>query len=92
MIFSTSRYAGGLKGQMADRHSTSYTTYVFRKPKSLISLRVFNYEFRDGDRLDTIANELLGDPARWWEIMDINPEVHDPMHIAPGTVLRIPND
>lgn len=91
MIYSTSRYANGVKGQMADRHSTNYTTYVHRVMPSTANIKFYLYTFVEGDRLDVIAGRFLGDENRWWEIMDYNPEVHDPLHIAPGTVLRIPS-
>lgn len=43
-----------------------------------------------GERLDRIAARLYGDPTRWWEIADINPEVSYPGYLPPGSVLRVP--
>jgi hypothetical protein len=33
----------------------------------------FIYEWVEGDRLDNLSNRYLGNPASWWEILDINP-------------------
>jgi prophage DNA circulation protein len=43
-----------------------------------------------GERMDQIAARLFGDPTRWWEIAEINPEVPFPAGIEAGTVLRVP--
>lgn len=91
-IFSSSRYAGGVKGQMADRHSTTYTSYVFRAQQVTRPIAYFEYVVKERDRLDMLAYIMLGDENRWWEIMDYNPEVHDPLHLTPGMVLRIPSE
>jgi len=46
----------------------------------------------DGDRIDGIAHAFLGDPLRWWEIADLNPEVDDFENFPLNTRLRIPSD
>jgi nucleoid-associated protein YgaU len=46
---------------------------------------------RRGDTLSRIAGEEYGDPTRWREIADLNPEVtRDLRRLVPGVVLRIP--
>jgi nucleoid-associated protein YgaU len=52
----------------------------------------FFYTWVETDRLDRIALRFLGASTLWWQIMDINPEIIDPLTIVPGTVLRIPNE
>lgn len=43
-----------------------------------------------GDRLDSIAQEYLGDATLWWVIATAN-QIHDaPFSLPDGTVLRIP--
>lgn len=45
-----------------------------------------------GDRLDSIAQEYLGDASLWWIIADAN-NIHDaPFSLPDGTVLRIPSN
>lgn len=48
------------------------------------------YTTRYGDRLDQVAARLYGDPTRWWEIAEINPEVSYPGVLAAGIILRVP--
>lgn len=43
-----------------------------------------------GDRLDSIAQEYLGDASLWWVIATAN-QIHDaPFSLDDGTILRIP--
>ena len=44
---------------------------------------------RSGDRLDTIAAEEFGDPAKWRLIASAN-NLTDPASLTPGQVLTIP--
>lgn len=43
------------------------------------------------DSIYFLAQAYLGNAARWWEIMDANPELVDAMNIAPGAMVRIPS-
>jgi hypothetical protein len=43
-----------------------------------------------GDTFDSLAYGIFGDPLRWWEIADINPEIAFPGEIPAGTILRVP--
>ena len=38
----------------------------------------FQHTVHDGDRLDLLAFKYYGDPARWWQIADANPEFEFP--------------
>ena len=42
-----------------------------------------------GDRLDTIAGEIYGDPGKWRLVAERN-HILDPLAIRPGQVLQIP--
>ena len=45
-----------------------------------------------GDRLDSIAEQYLGDATLWWVIATAN-QIHDaPFSLDDGTVLRIPSN
>ncbi len=46
-------------------------------------------EQASGDRLDEIASEEYGDPALW-RILAMFNDIDDPLHLTPGTALRIP--
>lgn len=45
---------------------------------------------KDGDRIDRIAFDYLGNAALWWVICDYN-DVFYPLELEIGSVLRIPS-
>ena len=47
-----------------------------------------------GDRLDTLANEFLGNIDLWWIITTANPDVirRDSFNLKPGIEIRIPSN
>ena len=44
----------------------------------------------DGDRIDLLAYQYLGDPTLWWVICDFN-DLAFPLELAGGAMLRIPS-
>lgn len=89
-IFLDSRYADGLIFKSWDARKNQYQITVLRNWPTYTT-KFFIYEWSDTDRLDLVANKYLGSSDYWWQIMDINPEIVDPINIAPGTHLRIPS-
>jgi nucleoid-associated protein YgaU len=77
MYSSSSRYRLSESRQTAERRPALPTRYV-------------TYTVRDGDTVESIAARQLGDPLRYWEISDINPQFKFPMDISPGDVIRLP--
>jgi hypothetical protein len=51
--------------------------------------RAMDYTVVQGDRIDVLAYEYLGDSRLWYIIADMNPTV-DPLHLVGGTILRLP--
>lgn len=91
MIHYNSRY--DLAGEVAavpDRYGTGINQTVFRVFPETSSGVFGEYVWKDGDRIDQLATFFLGNASRWWEIMDLNPEIHSPSEIAPGTAIRVP--
>jgi len=91
MIHYNSRY--DLAGEVTvvpERYGQGFTKTVFRVFPNSISGVIGEYTWRDGDRIDQIANFFLGNASRWWELMDLNPEIHSPAEIAPGMTIRVP--
>lgn len=91
MIFTDSRYASGILAKSYDSRTESYGVTVFRQFPTETSAFFF-YTWTQRDRIDLVANDLLGDPELWWVIMDYNPEISNPFGIPLGTVLRIPGE
>lgn len=75
---SLSRYRVDDSGQRAVRVSVPR--------QALYSL----YVTTASDTLESIATRHLGNPLRFWEIADINPQVKFPLDLEVGTVLRLP--
>jgi nucleoid-associated protein YgaU len=90
MPYFDSRYADGFFYRASDPRNGSYQITVDRiYPPVNISFSY--YVWVDGDRIDIISERYYGTEDSWWKIMDINPEISDPLNIAPGTTIRIPN-
>ena len=90
MIYLDSRYVDGTVFKAYDARTATYQLTVFRNFPTY-STSFFIYEWVETDRIDDIALQFLGKSELWWQIMDINPEILDPLNIPPGTQLRIPN-
>jgi hypothetical protein len=89
MIYSDSRYSNGYFFKAQDSRTGRYNTTVFRKfPVSRSDF--YQYVWVERDRIDVVAQRVLGNANFWTKIMDFNPEISDPLNIAPGTVIRIP--
>ena len=70
-------------------------TIVYLKRRFIPSADNFSllekYTVKQGDRLDNIAANILGDPLAFWRICDAN-NAMDPLEILaqPGRFLRVP--
>lgn len=90
MIYSDSRYAKGTVLKVQDPRNSVYRLAVYRKfPKARSDF--YWYTWVQGDRIDLVANRLIGSPNFWWKIMDFNPEILDPFSIPIGANVRIPS-
>lgn len=90
MIYSDSRYASGTVLKAQDARTGEYVTAVYRD-WPVIRSPFYHYTWVEGDRIDRVADLLLGSPSFWWRIMDLNPEYLDPFTIPVGTTIRIPS-
>jgi len=90
MILSDSRYSDGELQKSLDSRKNLVSISVVRVFPST-QVPFYYYTWNSSDRIDLVALRLLGDPELWWQIMDINPEITNPLTIAPGTILRIPS-
>jgi hypothetical protein len=89
MIFTDSRYADGTLIKAQDSRTNTYRLGVYRKFPTK-SVQYYQYVWAEGDRIDSVTNNLMGNPSFWWQIMDANPEIINPTDIPVGTILRIP--
>lgn len=91
MIYADSRYADGRVFKAMDSRTEKAQITVLRKYLNLQS-NYYTMTWREGDRIDVIAQKIYGSSDYWHFIMDYNPEIVDPNGIAPGTLIRVPND
>jgi hypothetical protein len=89
-MYSDSRYSDGYFLKANDARTTRNQISVYRRFPSYTT-SFYYYSWLEGDRIDVLASKIYGDSDRWWNIMDANPEIIDPMNIIPGTLIRVPN-
>lgn len=49
----------------------------------------YEYTVVQGDRIDVLAYQALGDSRLWWVIADLNPDV-DPLRLQGGQIIVLP--
>ena len=81
------RYTFNPKKKLSDGREVYISKKLPKIPKTDSDIYV---AVQTGDRLDSIAQEYLGDASLWWVIANAN-QIHDaPFSLPDGTVLRIP--
>ncbi len=87
----TSRYSGVATATITTpdgRIITYVTRRVVPQPSAFATLQTIT--IKDGDRLDIIAAQYLGDPTAFWRICDANGAIRpDSLIEEPGQTLRI---
>ena len=91
MIYLNSRYADALVAGVVDARTAGNDTAVYRKFPGTTAKSYLTYTWVEGDRLDIVAAQHYSDPTQYWRILDDNPAILDPLHIKPGTSIRIAN-
>lgn len=89
-IERVSRYNTGTLAQIKYSHTGTYQITVYRSWDMSLTKTFTTYTWVYGDTLAALAERYCGGPKYWWEIMDINPEITNPLQIDPGTVIRVP--
>jgi len=90
-LFSiTSRYKS-IETASLDNHGE---TVVYIRRRFLPQADNFSllqvYTVKEGDRLDNIANQFLGDPEKFWQLCDANTVMHpEALTATPGTAINI---
>ncbi len=65
-------------------------TDIHQVPAEETEAPMKEYRVKEGDTLWEIAEEQLGDPLRWQEILQLNPEISDGDLIYPGQIIKVP--
>jgi hypothetical protein len=88
MISANSRY----KNSSLTTEEVNNKSIIYILPSQPV-VEVFQYSYYNvtfADRIDTIAATFLGNPALWYLIAKVNPQIMNFLDLQPGTVLRIP--
>jgi nucleoid-associated protein YgaU len=64
---------------------------VYLRPSPVLASPLNTIVVRPGDTLWTLSRQHLGRGTRWLELMAANPNLPDPIRLAPGTSLVLPS-
>lgn len=87
----TSRYAAVAVAtwQAPDGRAVPYLLRRFLPPADQLALLQL-YTVTQGDRLDNVTAQFLGDPTQFWQVCDANNAmIPDDLTATPGRLLRI---
>jgi LysM domain len=87
----TSRYYGieTATYQMADGRLVAYVKRRFLPPPEKFAV-LLEHTVKEGERLDSIAAQYLGDPEQFWRLCDANEAMQPEALVAqPGSKLNI---
>lgn len=90
LLSATSRYAAveRAKLELGEEHTIVYLRRRFVPPAGAFA-EIQGHTVKEGERLDQIAAQYVGDPERFWCVCDAN-NAMDPNDLAePGRRLRI---
>lgn len=90
-IYRGSRYEYADIDYYDYRYSESVYPCLFYSFDVINTMTYYEYVWKEGDRLDKLADTFYKKPTLWWVIPEHNPQIEDPAEILPGTVLRIPS-
>lgn len=94
MIVIGSRYENEEVQYLSDPRSNTTRPTVMRLGDRVLrrSRRSPRMQIRwnDSYRLDKVAKRTIGSELRWWEIMDANADILNPLAVEPGMVIDIP--
>lgn len=83
MIRVNSRYAPESVQYILDSRTASTRPTVMRSARVIANPRL-TQKWRDGQRLDMLGDRYYRSPLNWWQVMDRNPDVIDPLAFTPG--------
>lgn len=86
---SVSRYINSekIKGL---KYGTSQISTLVKKGIDERRIDFTTYIMKEGDRLDTVAGEQMGDAGAWWAIAAAS-GIGWGLQVPPGTIVKIPS-
>lgn len=92
MIRTTSRYSSQEVTYFLDgRTQTTRPTVMRANPRFMnFGARKTSIRWQEGVRIDRLSSRLYGNPEKWWQLIDENDNILDPLSIEPGTSVILP--
>lgn len=89
MIVLGSRYEAGTVIPVRPPRKTAATLTVLRTvPERDTSTR--HAYWRESDRLDILGQKEYGSPNLWWQVLDDNPDILNPLALRAGSKVLLP--
>jgi phage tail protein X len=85
----TSRYQRNETALVADRNGKLQLAVMPRRPAEQ-TLRVSDYRWRAGDRVDDVASRYYGSESSWWMYAEANMQILDWTQVPPGQQIMVP--
>lgn len=89
MIHIGSRYQNVPVVYMLDGRTGGTRPTVLRSNADITDSSTVSAFWVESSRLDTVGSSLFDEPEQWWRVMDLNPEILDPLSLTAGTLLRL---
>ncbi|MGW1261182.1 hypothetical protein ACWD7Y_04375 [Streptomyces drozdowiczii] len=88
-ISRTSRYQRNATALVPDRSGRLQLALMPRRPTNQ-SLRVSDYRWRAGERVDSVSTAYYGSETSWWMYAEANPQVLDWTQPQAGLQIMVP--
>lgn len=88
-ISRTSRYQRNATALVRDRHGQAQVAVMRRRPVEQL-LRVSDYRWRGGERVDDVAARYYSSESSWWMFAEANPKVLDWTDPPAGIQIMVP--
>jgi hypothetical protein len=85
----TSRFAELPLLDVTASDGTRRHVIALRIPRPRLGTPIGRHVLHEGEGVDLVARELLGDEGLWWRLLDANPLIH-PFDLEPGDALDVP--
>ncbi|MGW3153709.1 tail protein X [Streptomyces sp. NPDC001089] len=85
----TSRYQRNETALVADRSGNLQLAIMTRRPVDQ-TIRVTDYRWRTGERVDAVAARYYGSESSWWMYAEANPRLMDWTQVPAGQQIMVP--
>jgi len=89
-VFVGSRYQYGTVTYLALTPDGDAHPVLHYSPSDVTNQTLKTVVCSVGDRFDTVAFDVYGDPTLWWRIAELNPHVDTFTELKPGQVIKVP--